>query len=189
MRRTGMTPVTDPPITFPVAFWLVPSEPWRSSLARRIATLAAAHRSPVFEPHVTIEVNRAGSGGPSLQALLARVAASFEPMTFVTGATAHSEAYFKTLFVEFDDPRPAELQRQLRAGLVGPADYLLRPHLSLLYRGGLAPELRESLAAAHRFDGERIAFDSLVLVRPASAGGDLSDPGMLDTSLRRTLGS
>jgi hypothetical protein len=177
------------PATLPVAFWLVPSEPWRSSFATLIAALGIAHRGPAFEPHITIEVGDVRDDDPDLGALLARVAASFEPMTLTAGRTAHSEAHFKTLFIEFDDPRPFALQRELRAGIGERSDYVLRPHLSLLYHGGLAPATRERLAATHRFDGERIDFDSLVIVRAPSASGDLSDIEALDTSLRRPLGA
>ncbi|MCL4182894.1 MAG: 2'-5' RNA ligase family protein [Burkholderiaceae bacterium] len=181
--------MADSPATLPVAFWLVPSEPWRSSFGALIAALGAAHRGPAFEPHITIEVSRVRGDDPGLDALLDRVAASVEPMTLTAGRTVHSEAHFKTLFIEFDDPRPFALQRQLRAELGEPPDYVLHPHLSLLYHGGLAPGTRERLAAAHRFDGERIGFDTLAVVRAQSAAGDLSDIEALDTSLRRTLGS
>lgn len=180
--------MADSPETLPVAFWLVPAQPWRSSLAELIAALGAAHQGPAFEPHITLEVSHA-RGDLSVEALLDRVAASFEPMTLTAGATAHSDAHFKTLFVEFDDPRPFALQQRLRDELGQDEGYVLRPHLSLLYRGGLARDTRERLAEPNRIEGERIDFDSLVVVRPSSPGGDLSDIDALDTSLRKTLGS
>ncbi|GMV01669.1 MAG: hypothetical protein KJZ98_00345 [Burkholderiaceae bacterium] len=175
-----------------VAFWLVPAEPRRSSLAELIAVLGKAHGGPAFEPHITLHVSRA-PGGPSPEALLDRVARVCEPMTLVAGATAHSEAHFRTLFVEFDDPRLFALQRHLRDDPGHDAGYLLRPHLSLLYRGGLPVATRERLAQSNRLAGERIEFDALVAVRPSSAGGDLADIEAIDTSLRlplrRTSGS
>jgi len=170
----------------PVVFWLVPSEPRRSSFAELVATLGEAHGGPAFEPHITIEVSHA-HGGPALEALLDRVAQAVEPMTLVAGETAHSEAHFKTLFVEFDDPRLVALNRRLRDELGRDEGYVLRPHLSLLYRGGLPLETRRRLAETHRFADARIEFEVLVAVRPASPGGDLSDIEAIDTSLRRTL--
>lgn len=172
----------------PVAFWLVPSEPWRATLVELIAALGAAHEGLAFEPHITLEVNHARRNLP-LEALLDRVAASFEPMTLVAGETAHSEVHFKTLYVEFDDPRLFALQRALREHLGRDDGYALRPHLSLLYRGGLACDIRERLAEAHRLDGEHVAFDTLVVVRPSQPGGDLSAIEAIDTSLRRRLGA
>lgn len=179
--------MADTPHTRPVAFWLVPSQPQRSRFAALIERLGAEHRGPAFEPHVTIEVNRA-CGGASLEELLARVAGAFEPMTLTAGGTGHSGVHFKTLYVELDDPRVFALQRALRDALGRDEGYVLRPHLSLLYRGGLARDARERLAEAHRFDGERIEFDSLVVVRPPASGGDLSDIEALDTTLRARLG-
>ncbi|HLS57490.1 MAG TPA: hypothetical protein VK052_15560 [Zeimonas sp.] len=171
----------------PVAFWLVPSEPRRAALAELITALGAAHQGPAFEPHITLEVNHA-RGDLSLEALLDRVAASFEPMTLVAGETAHSEVHFKTLCVEFGDPRLFALQRAVREHLGRDDGYALRPHLSLLYRGGLARDIRERLAETHRLDGEPIAFDTLVVVRPSEPGGDLSAIEAIDTSLRKRLG-
>ncbi|MCZ7562330.1 MAG: hypothetical protein M5U30_21800 [Burkholderiaceae bacterium] len=65
--------------------------------------------------------------------------------------------------------------------------YVLRPHLSLLYRGELPVETRRRLAETHRLAGEHIEFDVLVAVRPSPPGGDLSDIDTIDTSLRRSL--
>ncbi len=178
--------MADAPALQALVFWLVPSEPRRSSLADLIAALGKAHEGPAFEPHITIEVSHAPAGA-SLEALLDRVAHAFEPMTLVAGATAHSEAHFKTLFVEFDDPRLLALQRRLRDELGHDEGYTLRPHLSLLYRGGLPLETRRRLAETHRIAGEHIAFDVLVAVRPSLPGGDLSDIDAIDTSLRRSL--
>jgi len=180
--------MADSPEMLPVAFWLVPAQPWRSLLAELIAALGAAHQGPVFEPHITVEVSHA-RGVASLEGLLDRVAASFEPMTLTAAETAHSDAHFKTLFIEFDDPRPLALQQRLRDELGHDEGYVLRAHLSLLYRGGLARDARERLVEANRFEGERIGFDSLVVVRPSSPGGDLSDIEAIDTSLRKALGS
>lgn len=169
-----------------VAFWLVPSEPWRSSLASLIGALGAVHGAPAFEPHITVEVSHAPVA-PSLDALLDRVAHAFEPMCLVAGTTAHSEVHFKTLFVEFDDPRLPALRRRVRDELGHDDGYVLHPHLSLLYRGGLPCAVRARLAEAHRFTGERIEFDTLVAVRASSPGGDLSDIEALDTSSRCRL--
>lgn len=174
--------------TIPVAFWLVPSEPRRATLAELIAALGAAYEGPAFEPHITLEVSRARGDLP-LEALLDRVASSFEPMTLVAGETTHSEAHFKTLYVVFDDPRLFALQRALRDELGRDDAYALRPHLSLLYRGGLARDTRARLAEVHRLDGEHIAFDTLVVVRPLEPGGDLSAIEAIDTSLRKRLGA
>src|SRR5690606_39425570 len=111
--RTRLSCMAGPGDMLPVAFWLVPSEPRRAALAELITALGAAHQGPAFEPHITLEVNHA-RGDLSLEALLDRVAAAFDPMTLVAGETAHSEIHFKTLYVEFDDPRLFALQRALR---------------------------------------------------------------------------
>ncbi|MCZ7561849.1 MAG: hypothetical protein M5U30_18895 [Burkholderiaceae bacterium] len=125
--------------------------------------------------------------GPSLETLLDRVARAFEPMTLVAGATAHSEAHFKTLFVEFDDPRLLAIQRRLRDELGRDEGYVLRPHLSLLYRGSCLSRRAGASPKPIASRASTIEFDVLVAVRPSPPGGDLSDIDTIDTSLRRSL--
>lgn len=171
----------------PVVAWLVPAEPWLARLSATIAALAHEHDAPCFEPHVTLHVG-ATAAPDALPDALARLAAALAPVAMTAGATAHDRPWHHTLYVALDAPGLASMQRQVADALAAPGDYALAPHLSLLYREDLPVALRASLAAAHRLDGARIVFDTLVLVRPLP-GGDLSDVSRIDTTLRARLGA
>ena len=99
----------------------------------------------------------------------------------------HDSEHFRTLFVPFDDKRVHGLRNALLNALALRGNYDLRPHLSLLDRGSLGVGERERLAAMYRFDGKGVAFDEVVLVRPAERGGDLFDIPGLDTRERYRL--
>jgi hypothetical protein len=170
----------------PLAFWLVPAEPLRSRLAGTIDALAAAHGGPRFEPHVTLEVGEAALPGDPA-ATLAHACAALAPASLAALGTGHSDALFRTLYVAFDDPRPAAIRAALRAAFGVRGDYALDPHLSLLYRERLDPALRARLATAHDHRGEAMRFDTVVLVR-AGPGAGLHDIERLDTSVRARLG-
>jgi len=169
-----------------VALWLVPAAPWHERFGQLISELAQRFEGTVFEPHITLHVGTLGDT-PSVCARLAALAGSCAPLTLTCGQTMHGEEHFKTLFVVFDDRRLQVMHDALltASGLQG--DYDLRPHLSLLYRGGLHVAEREHLAATYRFDRKEVTFDEIVLVRPDTPGGDLFDIGRLDTTQRHRL--
>jgi 2'-5' RNA ligase len=176
-----------PPGRLPIALWLVPSRGWHARFASTIDALGRAHEGPPFEPHVTLHVGFCDAPDRLAEAL-ADAAARLAPLKVEAGATAHSDAHFKTLYVELDDPRLHALRGALCHALGAGGDYALHPHLSLLYHGGLAPATRAALARAHAYSGERIGFDEVVVVRPP-VGGDLSDIRRIDTTLRCRLGA
>ena len=170
----------------PIGFWLVPARASHSHFASIIDGLAREFDAPPFEPHVTLYVGEQGAED-DIEALLAAVAASMGPITLTARTTGHSDALFKTLFVEFDaDERPHILCRTLRAGLARAVDYRLQPHLSLIYK--VLPEaLRRGLAARHDFQGRRIVFDEVAAVRPAGADRHWMDIRGWDVWLRAPL--
>ncbi|MGE0802692.1 MAG: hypothetical protein AB7G13_36330 [Lautropia sp.] len=181
----------DGPATRPVAFWLVPASDDHASLSATMATLAGEHAAPVFEPHVTLHVDRAPIG-LDIGAAMARIAAAHRPLTLVAGATGHSDVYFQTLFIDLPaDAAPAgnglaamqALQRALAAAVhrddPAAADtavgaYRLAPHLSLLY-ARLDADRRDALARRETFAGRAIRFDTLAAVRPVAGRSDLAE--------------
>jgi len=158
--------------------WLVPASPYLDLFRTRIQTLAEPFAAPAFEPHITLFVGGSDSEPDfqRLRALVSDIAASTPPIELVARTTQQTEALFKTLFVEFEpDPHPHALCQRLRDGMRLQNDYVLSPHLSLLYKAGLASAVRAVLAEQNDFVGQRIAFDQLAVVRPSSGATDWSD--------------
>lgn len=176
----------DPARSRPIAFCLVPAQADHSRLSKIIGELARELDAPLFEPHVTLHVGEQ-TAEDNIEALLAGIAVSMQPIELIARATGHTEALFKTLFVEFEaDDRPHALHRVLRTGLVGRADYALEPHLSLVYK--VLPEAkRRELAARYDFRGQRITFDHIVAVRPAGNDDHWLDIPGWDVCLRKPL--
>lgn len=170
----------------PVALWLVPAAPWHERFGALIGELAGQFDAIAFEPHITLDVGMLHDLSQVPDQLAAAVS-SHPPMALVCGGTMHDNEHFRTLFVPFDDRRVHGLRDALRGAVALRGDYDLRPHLSLLYRGGLGVGERERLAAMYRFDGEGVTFDEVVLVRAAARGGDLFDIRVLDTRERYRL--
>lgn len=115
------------------SFWLLPAEPLRTALHLMIQQLAKKYDAVDFEPHVTI------SCGPSNDVqteMIARVIASLtSPVKLTPAVLGYSSEYTKTLFIQFQE---SEVLRRMSDGIkqrsAKPSDYLLNPHLSLLYK-------------------------------------------------------
>lgn len=170
-----------------ISFWLIPAQPHLEAFRALIADLAREYDAPLFEPHITLHAG-VRTAGDDIAALLRRVAAASEPITLAAGNTSHSDALFKTLFVEFGDPGIRALHRRFQAGLHRFSEYSLAPHLSLLYKA-MPSESRATLAERHVYAGQRIVFDALAAVRPAPGQPDWSDIRRWDSSLRLSLHS
>ena len=141
--------------------WLTPREPLRLLLRSIIRRLAARLDAVEFEPHVTVF----SAPWTDIEALAVarRIAAQFSPIELTADCLDHSESYTKTLFVQF---RNSALLRQIfdtaATQYSRPSNYILNPHLSLIYKR-LNEDCRRTLCAtlqapmgSHRFDRVRM---------------------------------
>ena len=122
-----MTPYTQ------LSLWLTPREPLRSVLRATIRELAVQYDAVEFEPHVTVFC------GPSTddegRAIVRRIAGQFPPIELTGDRLAHSELYTKTLFVQFHDSAVLwQIFKTAAAYCSQPSNYVLNPHLSLIYK-------------------------------------------------------
>ena len=119
--------------------WLTPCEPLRSALRSIIGRLAVSLDAVAFEPHLTVHC------GPSTdaeaRAVAHRIARQFSPMELTADRLCQTERYTKTLFVQFQELAPArQLFEVAAAGYSRQSNYILDPHLSLLYKTLPEPE-------------------------------------------------
>lgn len=180
------------------AWWLVPAEPWHARLQAEIAALAARTGGPVFEPHLTLALGPLPATGLDWGVLAASLSRSLSGLSLQAGPRGQSARYFQTLFVRFGqhpDARPALAVRQQQlAGLLASAAPdvapttapAFEPHLSLCYADLSAP-VREQLAASGGIEGEWIAFDTLVCVRPGAGALTMDRVADWDCFLRIPL--
>jgi hypothetical protein len=169
-----------------VAFWLVPTPPHARDLAVIIDRLASELDAPRFEPHVTV-YGGARAADDDIAELLNQASTAVGAIELHVTGVGTSAELFKTLYLEFAaDPRADVLCRLLGDGLTPRTDYVLKPHLSLLYKQ--LPEATRA-ALARRFDvvGQRITFGQLAAVRPDVTSNSWLDIERWDTWLRRDL--
>src|SRR5579863_1031471 len=115
------------------SLWLTPREPLRSLLRSTIRQLAARLDAVEFEPHVTVFSGRS----TDMEALAAarRIAAQFSPIDLNADSLDHSESYTKTLFVQFQESDPLrEIFEVATTQYSRSSNYVLNPHLSLIYK-------------------------------------------------------
>ena len=145
--------------------WLTPAEPLRSALRSIIGLLAATLDAVEFEPHVTVFC------GPSTEAaargLVQKIASRTSPVVLTADRLDQTEIFTKTLFVQFHESAPLRRMFETVKASSPPSDYVLNPHLSLLYRKLTAvkrQELCETLAVptgAYSFDRVRMVETEL----------------------------
>jgi hypothetical protein len=122
-----MTPYTE------LSLWLTPREPLRSVLRATIRELAVRYDAVEFEPHMTLFCG--SSTDNESRAIVRRIAGQFPPIELTSDRLAHSELYTKTLFVQFHDSAVLwQIFRTAGAYCPQPSNYVLNPHLSLLYK-------------------------------------------------------
>lgn len=146
-----------------IAYWLIPTEPAYSSLQRIINDLARRYEAPVFEPHVTVHVgaNRAYAARQAL----ADAARGCKRITLEVVGVGQSDAFTKTLFVEFAfSPELRRLNQIIRSAADDSLRYRLKPHLSLLYKK-MPVKARRELSVSTRAPLSDVTFDAVKAIR------------------------
>lgn len=114
-------------------FWLLPAEPIQRQLHSIVQQLAKEYDAIDFEPHVTI------SSGPSdddqTHTVARGIASLFSLGELMPVKLAYTSEYTKTLFIQFQE---SEVVRRMSDAIkdrsARPVNYVLNPHLSLLYK-------------------------------------------------------
>jgi 2'-5' RNA ligase len=157
-------------------FWLVPAEPIASHLDDIIRKLALRFDAQSFEPHVTIYAGPSNRGEAS--SIVSDIAANFVSLNLELEQIDESSIYSKTLFLQF---RRSEALRAIfdfvRNNLGNRAEYVLNPHLSLLYQK-LSAEQRRELCRRLEVPGGSYYFDGIRAVE--------FEPPWSERSMRRT---
>lgn len=115
------------------SFWLLPAEPLKGQLRSIVRQLAMTYDAIDFEPHVTIF---SGPSGDDQTHAIARGAASlYSHVELMPVKLEYTSVYTKTLFIQFQE---SAIVRQMSDAIkdrnARPVNYVLNPHLSLLYK-------------------------------------------------------
>jgi 2'-5' RNA ligase len=143
-----------------VSYWLVPAAPERAFFQGLIETLAATHQAPTFVPHVTVYTGESPADERPVE-IIARAASDVPDVRLEVDRVLYTAAFTKTLFVQFHPSsvldRMAEEMRRLSAR---PSDYLLDPHLSLIYKR-MSEQEQQRLAATVQLPMANVRFDEI----------------------------
>ena len=144
---------------------------WLQSI---VARLAHQYNAPVFTPHVTIF-----SGEyvleTSVSDTMSSVVQDIHRFSLVTNGVAHSDEFIRTLYLVFNDtPMLTRLSKRVEDQACSPAQGVLKPHLSLLYKRMSSSE-RARCAAAISTDRTEIWFDAVQAVETPERTTDRRD--------------
>jgi putative hydrolase of the HAD superfamily len=132
-----------------------------------IRELSAKFGAPLFEPHLTV-YSGLYADPELLKGIVAEAARSIPPLALRVRGIGSSEAYFRTLYVEFEpDPLLTGLRERMGSVVARPNNGAFLPHLSLLYREMPLAE-KEAVARGLLLDRSELTFDALKVVTPAN---------------------
>jgi Cyclic phosphodiesterase-like protein len=115
------------------SFWLLPAEPLKGQLRSIVQQLAKKYDAVDYEPHVTI------SSGPSdddqTHTIARGVASLYSHVELIPVKLEHTSEYSKTLFIQFQESGIVRhMSDAIKDRFARPVNYVLNPHLSLLYK-------------------------------------------------------
>ena len=146
-----------------VAYWLLPETAAREALAEKIRELAMRLEAPVFAPHVSVFIAPENSRHPA--EILPELGTVTIELTI--HSIQFSEQFTKTLFVQFErSVALQELGDRIWKVSRAPEQYLIDPHMSLLY-ASLAAEKKKALVDEITFPIREVSFSSICAMRCA----------------------
>ncbi len=144
---------------------------WLQSI---VARLAHQYDAPVFAPHVTIFSGEYVLETP-VSETMRNVVRDIHPFTLVANGVAHSDEFIKTLYLVLSDTLMlTKLSKRVEEQACSPAQDVLKPHLSLLYKR-MSSSARARCAAAVSTDRTEIRFDAVQAVETPKRTTDRRD--------------
>ncbi len=143
-----------------VSFWLIPAEEDRAFFQEIINTLSQEYDAPSFTPHVTIY---AGDSTPdeSPDSLLEQATQGVQKFSLEVDKFLYSDEFTKSLFVQFQpNSILSQISETLRESSSKPSDYVLNPHLSLIYQY-LSETIKKNLTMELPLPKSEVFFDEV----------------------------
>ncbi|HEY4846972.1 MAG TPA: hypothetical protein VIH87_04045 [Methylocella sp.] len=115
------------------SFWLLPAEPLKGRLRSIVQQLANKYEAIEFEPHVTVSCGPSDDAQTHIIAL--EVASLYSHVELIPLKLEHTSEYTKTLFIQFQESGVVRhMSGAIKDRHARPVNYVLNPHLSLLYK-------------------------------------------------------
>jgi 2'-5' RNA ligase len=150
-----------------LAIWLVPIDPFHTWFADEIRRLSARYQTPDFDPHLTVHAGPDGVVASEAE-LIGDLALSAAPVTLKLRGVGHSEVFTKCVYVEFEmNEELLGIATRLTERV--PSDYILQPHVTLLYNT-LPESMRAPVAEDIQVPFTEVTFGAVqAVVCPANS--------------------
>lgn len=125
------------------SLWLRPFGDIAYSLHERIKKLSEKHKTPVFEPHLTL-LGGLDFGETELTQLTDTLASSLHPFEILLTRAGYMDTYYQSLFVHAELSEELDSAREMAERLFDKEPEEFVPHLSLLY-GDLSRKEKERI--------------------------------------------
>ena len=155
-----------------VSFWLIPSEEDRAFFQNIIDSLGQEYDAPSFTPHVTIY---SGEYTPddNYAELIQKSIKEVNSFSLKVEKIGYTEEFTKTLFVQFFPCAIlSDISETLRKSSSKPSDYILNPHLSLIYQQ-LSETIKEDLTNLLSINKSEVFFNEVMAI---------STPGLIQAT-------
>lgn len=125
-----------------ISVWLLPEKDMEGSLSSDMKKLAAQFHAPEFSPHVTLySVRIPASNLSEVENFIRRAGQNLHPFSLDVLGSGQTETLFKSLYLQLSSSEELDsVFQKIKAGLRNYGDYILDPHLSLLYKEGIEEE-------------------------------------------------
>ena len=165
-----------------VTYWLVPDSYYKRPLAHIVTGLAVEHNSVLFEPHVTVFAVSYDKRD-SCSEIIHNAIQDIDPVILTVRGVEHSPIFTKTLYIQFEASQVLRIvSDRIRQASILTSDYILNPHLSLLYKT-LDPDTLASVASQVTLPFGEVRFDTIKTVAvPPSITEDSDVEGWLDVA-------
>ena len=154
--------------------WLVPEEKDKEYLDKIIKNLANEYSSPIFIPHLTLLPNNVNMRIDELKIAIEQSFQNIKPFKIKTERVNQSEAFFKTVFIEFKlEEVLKNLFIEFSQNKFGKDLSTFKPHLSLIYK--TLPE-EEKLKIIKDLDiKNEFTINSVYVTSPKEGDQDFND--------------
>lgn len=153
--------------------WLVPQKDDEEELTNTVNNLATEHSSPIFNPHLTL-IGDVSVSYENLKSAVDETALNQSEFTVKSAGLNQSEAFFKTVFIEFEIN---ETLKNLFQTLSQKTDKrsidTFKPHISLMYKLMPEEEKRKIIQSLSVKNG--YTMGSLYIVAPKVGDSDFMD--------------
>ncbi len=152
----------------PFSVWLMPQVEDYVLTAAIIAELSEKNATVKFEPHVTVYSGSCDKRD-FLKQVLTDTLAGVGPILLEIDGVRASEEFLKTVYIEFrENSVLSDLSRKIKYCLQQDSGYILRPHLSLMYKD-LEIEKNWKIARGIKIKKSEMVFDEVKLASPGNS--------------------